>query len=106
MYAAVQETRVMIGIAFICLAFLAISLGTACHFWILAHLENAGIKVKYFANVNDSLHAYGTYRQLAEGQRWPLWPGYVVFAAHVGVLIAGLTFLVDSPLPTIARLFR
>ena len=93
----------MIGLTLICLSLTALLVGTVVHFWILARLEEAGVRVKYFANVSDSLRAYHTYRQLAPIRRWPLWPSYAVFAVYIGVLFAGLTFFNDSPLLRIAR---
>jgi len=93
----------MIGLTLICLSFLALLVGTAVHFWILARLESAGVRVKYFATVGDNLRAYKTYRDLARNQRWPLWPAYAVFAVYVGVLLAGLALFFDSPLLRIAR---
>lgn len=93
----------MIGLTLTWLALSAVLFGTVVHFWILARLESAGIKVKYFANVRDNVRAYKTYRRLAQGQRWPLWPSYAVLAVYVGVLFAGLAFFFDSPLLRIAR---
>jgi hypothetical protein len=93
----------MIGLTLICLSLSAVLFGTVVHFWILARLESAGVRVKYFANVGDSLRAYETYRHLARDLEWPLWPAYAVFAGYAGVLLAALAFFFDSPLLTIAR---
>lgn len=93
----------MIGMTLICLSLVALVVGTVAHFSILARLDGAGIKVKYFANVWDNVRAYRKYRQLAPDQRWPMWPSYAVHAVYAGVLLAGLAFLLDSPLLTISR---
>jgi hypothetical protein len=93
----------MLGLILICLSVPALVFGTAVHFWILVRLESAGVRVKYFANVWDNFRCYRTYRDLARDRRWPLWPSYAVFAGFAGVLLAGLAFLIDPPLLTIAR---
>ncbi len=93
----------MIGLILICLSFLAVAFGTVAHFRILAQLENAGVRVKYFANVWDSLRAYKTYRVLARDRGWPSWPSYCVFAGYLGLLLAGLSFFFGSPLLQIER---
>lgn len=96
----------MIGVTLICLSLVALVIGTVAHFSILARLEGAGVEVKYFSNVWDNVRAYRKYRQLAPGRRWPTWPSYAVLAVYAGVLLAGLAFLLDSPLPRIARSFK
>lgn len=93
----------MIGLVLSCLAIAAILFGTVVHFWILARLENAGVRVKYFANIADNVRAYTTYRNLARDQGWPLWPSYAVYAGFLGVLLAGLSLFFDSPFIGLAR---
>jgi len=93
----------MVGLVLICLSLPAVAIATAAHFRILAGLEQAGVRVKYFATPADSLRAYAAYRRLARDQRWPLWPAYAVFGGYVGVLLAGLALFLDSPLETIMR---
>ncbi len=96
----------MIGLILICISFLALLVGTVAHFRVLVRLESSGVSVKYFANVGDSLRAYKTYRHLAPHNGWPRWPSYVVFAGYVGVLLAGLAFFLDSPIPRIVKWFQ
>jgi hypothetical protein len=93
----------MIGLTLICLSLSALVFGTVVHFWILGRLESAGVRVKYFANVWDNFRAYKVYRDLAQAERWPLWPSYAVLAVYLGVLFAGLSLFFDSPLLRIAR---
>jgi hypothetical protein len=93
----------MVGVSLICVSVVALVIGTVAHFSILARLEGAGHEVKYFANVWDNVRAYRKYRRLAPDQRWPMWPSYAVLAVYAGVLLAGLAFLLDSPVPRIAR---
>lgn len=93
----------MIGLTLTCVALAAILFGTVAHFWILARLESAGVRVKYLANLGDNFRAYKTYRVLARDRRLPMWPFYGVFAVYVGVILAALGFFFDSPLPKIAR---
>jgi len=93
----------MLGVALICLSILMISFGTLLHFWILARLEAAGIRVKYFTNIGDDLRAYRAYRDFARGRGLRVWPSYVVLINYAGVLLALIAFLLDSPLPRIAE---
>lgn len=93
----------MARLILICIAFSGAIFGTIVHFWILHRLENAGVRVKYFANVSDGLRAYKIYRDLAREQQWPLWPSYAVFSGYLAVLAAGLSFFFGSPLLDIAK---
>lgn len=96
----------MLGLALICVSLATILVGTVAHFQVLARLESSGINIKYFANIGDGLRAYKIYRRLAPDRGWPRWPAYAVFVGYAGVVLAGLAFALDSPIPRILKLIR
>ena len=89
----------MVAVFLFSLSFVAIMIGTVLHFWILAKLESAGIKVKYFATVTDNFRAYKTYRSLASQKAWATWPPYMtVIAGYGGLLGACVSVLLSRSL--------
>jgi hypothetical protein len=83
---------------------LVILAGLPAHFIILSKLSDAGVEIKCFAHVQDTLRAYSAYSRLAKEHGWSLWPVYACYSAYAALLgaVASLA-LRPSMLETIFR---
>ena len=72
-----------------------ILMGLPAHFVILSKLSEAGIEVKYFAHLGDTLRSYSAYARLAKERQWSLWPVRACYAAYVGLLGAVVALVLN-----------